>query len=80
MDLFSELVPNNYDEVRGRNLSTNRSISKDLSIFSAMFSVAYHEKMVNNGMDIDKRPVELTPALSYKIEQEKAICISKVAE
>ena len=31
-------------------------------------------------MDIDKKLVELAPALSYEIEQERAICISKAAE
>ena len=36
--------------------------------------------MVNNGMDVNERPVESTPALSYEMEQEKAIHISKAAE
>ena len=49
-------------------------------MFSAISSVAYHERMVNNGMDIDKGPVESTPTLSYEMEQEKAIHISKVVE
>ena len=47
---------------------------------STMSSVAYHERMVNNSIDIDEGPVESTPALSYEMEQEKAICISKAAE
>jgi len=32
---------------------------------SAMSSVVYHERMVNNGIDVDEGPVESTPALSY---------------
>ena len=80
MNPFSGPVPDNYNEIRGRNLFTNRSVSRDLSMFSALSLVAYHERMVNNGMDINKRPVESTPALSYDTEQEKAIHISKVAK
>ena len=47
---------------------------------SAMSSVAYYERMANNGMDINEGPVESTPALSYEMEQEKVIHISKAAE
>jgi len=35
---------------------------------------------LNNGMDIDSDPPVETPALSYKDERDKAICLSKVAE
>ena len=80
MDLLSEPAPDNYDEVRGRNISTNRSVSRNLLMSSARSSVAYHEKMVNNGMNVNEEPVEPTPALSYKMEQEKAIYISKAAK
>ena len=80
MDLLSEPAPDNYNEVRGRNLSTNRSVSRDLLMSSARSSVAYHERIVNNGMNVNEEPVEPTPALSYKTEQEKAIHISKVAK
>ena len=80
MDPLSEPVPDNYNKVRDRNLFTNRSVSRDSSMFSTMSLVAYHERMVNNGMDIDEGPVESTPALSYDTEQEKAIHISKVAK
>ena len=47
---------------------------------SIMFSVAYHERMVNNSIDVDEGLIESTSALSYETEQEKAICISKTAE
>ena len=80
MDPLSGPVPDNYNEVRDRNFFTNKSVSRDLSMFSTMSSVAYHERMVNNGMDINEGPVESTPALSYDTEQEKAIHISKVAK
>jgi len=36
--------------------------------------------MVNNGMDIDSEPVNNSPALSHKTEQERAIHISKAAK
>jgi len=80
MDPLSGPVPNNYDKVRDRNLFTNRSVSRNSLISSTMSSVAYYERMVNNGMDVDKGPVESTFALFYNTEQEKAIYISKVAE
>ena len=80
MDLLSGPVPNNYNEVRGKNLSTNRSVSRNLLMSSTMSSVVYHKRMVNNGMDVNERLVESTPALSYEIEQEKAIHISKAVE
>ena len=80
MDLLSGPAPDNYDKIRDRNLSTNRSISRDLSMSSAISSVAYHERMANNGMNINEGLVESTPALSYEMEQEKAIHISKTAE
>ena len=80
MNPFSGPVPDNYNEMRGRNFFTNKSVSRDLSMFSTLSLVVYHERMVNNGMDINERPVESTPALSYDTEQEKAIHISKMAE
>jgi len=35
--------------------------------------------MANNGMDIDPEPPAESPALSYKMEQEKITCLRKVA-
>jgi len=80
MDFLPGPTPDNHNEVRGRNLSTNRSVSRDSSMSSTKSSVTYHERMVNNGMDIDEEPVESAPALSYETEQERTICTSKVAE
>ena len=80
MDSLPGPIPNNHTKVRGRNLSTNRNASRDLSMSSTMSSVVYHEKMANNGMDVNEEPVVSTPALSYETKQEKAIHISKVAE
>ena len=37
---------------------------------STKSSVAYHERMANNGMDID---VDVSPTLFYEEEQEKAL-------
>ena len=49
-------------------------------MFSTMFSVVYYERMVNNNINVDEKLAESTYALSYEMEQEKAIYISKVAE
>ena len=67
MDIFSGTTPDNYDEVRGRPLSTNANISRDSSMPSARSSVAYHEKMeCNNDMVIDNDFNDSPPALSYE--------------
>jgi len=80
MDILAGSAPDNFDEVRGRNSSTNKNTSRDTSMSSTILSVTYHEKMVNNGMDIDSELVNNFPDLSYETEQEKAICISKATE
>ena len=80
MDFPTGPIPDNYDEVRGRNLSTNRSISRDVSMSSTKSSVVYHKRMVLNNLNDDNEPMDLTPALSYKTEQERALCFSKVAK
>ena len=49
-------------------------------MFSTILSVAYHERMANNGIDIDSEPVNNSPDLSYEMEQERAICFSKATE
>ena len=81
MDFLAGPAPDNYDEVRDRNLSTNRKISRDSSMSSAMFSVAYHERMEsNNNMVINDKRVDSSPVLSHKTEQEKALHVNKAAE
>ena len=68
MDFLPEPIPDNHNEVRGRNLFTNSSISRDLSMSSTKSSVTYHEKIVNNSMDINEELVKLTSALFYETE------------
>ena len=45
MDIFKGQSPDNYDEVRGRTLILNPSISRDTSMFFMKSSKAYHERM-----------------------------------
>jgi len=80
MDFPTGPIPDNYDEVRGRNLSTNRSISRDTSMSSTKSSVVYHERMVNNNLKDDNKPMDSVSALFYETEQKRAFRISKVAE
>ena len=80
MDFPIGPIPNNYDEVRGRTLSTKRSISRDTSMFSTRSSVVYHERIVHNNLKDDDNPMDSTPELSYEIEQKRAFYISKVAK
>ena len=68
--------PNNYDEVRGRPLSTDKNISRDLSMSFMISSIAYHKRMDrNNAMDINisDNSNDNTPVLSYEDEQERAL-------
>ena len=80
MDFHIGLIPDNYDEMRGRNLSTNRSISRDTSMSSTKLSVVYHEKIVSNNLKDDDEPMDSVPALSYETKQERAFHISKTAK
>ena len=81
MDIFSGIAPDNYDEVRGKSLSTNVNVSRDSSVSSTRSSVVYHEKMEqNNAMIIDDDPNDSSPALSYEDKQERAIQVSKAAD
>ena len=48
---------------------------------SSKSSVAYHEKMeLNNAIVIDDEIVNISSALSYEKDQEKALWVSKAAE
>ena len=80
MDFPIGPIPDNYDEMRGRNLSTNRSISRDTSMSSTKLSVVYHEKIVSNNLKDDDEPMDSVPALSYETKQERAFHISKTAK
>ena len=73
MDIPIGPVPVNGSKVRGRTFSTEKNYSRDTSMSSTWSSVIYHERMANNGMDVDPEPANNFPALSYKTEQEKAI-------
>ena len=71
---------NNFDEVRGRTLSSNGNISRDISMSFTKLSVVYHERMTTNNANNDDDPVNASSKLSYEIEQEKVFCVSKVAD
>jgi len=74
MDIFIGSSPDNFDEIRGRSLSTKGNISRDSSMSSTKSSIVYHKKMEhNNVMVIDGEMDNISPALFYKIDQEKAL-------
>jgi len=79
MDFLTGPTSDNYNEIRGRTLSTNKSIFRDISISSTKSSVIYYERMILNNLKDDDDPMDASPELSYKIEQEKTFYISKVA-
>ena len=68
MDFPTGPIPNNYDEVRGRTLSTKRSISRDTSMFSTRSSAMYHEKIVLNNSKDNDNPMNATSELFYETE------------
>ena len=80
MDFPTGFVPVNSFEIRGRTFSTEKNLSRDSLMSSTRSSVIYHERMANNSMDVDQEPTIKSPALSYEMEQEKALCLSKVTE
>jgi len=81
IDLFAEPYLDNYDEVRGRSLSTNKCTSKDSSMFSMKSSVVYHDRMeCNNTMVVNEEIVDVSSALSNKTGQIKALHVSKATE
>jgi len=80
MDIQLGLASNNFNKVRGRTLSSNRNISRDISISSTKSSVVYHERMTTNNANNDDDPVNVSPELSYETEQEKAFHVSKAAD
>jgi len=80
MDIPIGFVPVNGFEVRGRTSSTKKNFSRDFSMSSTQSFIIYHERMANNSMDIDQEPTVESPALSYKMEQEKALHLGKATE
>ena len=67
MDFLSGPVPDNYNEVRGRSLSTKGNISRDSSMFFMKSSIAYHKRIDhNNTIVIDNDMNDITPALFYE--------------
>ena len=81
MDFSAGSVPVNDFEVRGRTFFSNKIFSRDASMSSTQSSIIYHERMTKkNEMDVDSEPEDIFPALSYEMEQEKALQVSKVTE
>ena len=80
MDIQVGLAPNNFNKVRGKTLSSNRNISRNISISSTKPSVIYHKKMTINNIFNNDDLVDASPELSYETEQEKALHVSKIAD
>ena len=83
MNILKGQSSDNYDKMRGRSLSRNSSISRNTSISSMKSFKAYYKRIEwNNAMVIDKdnSNSKISSELSYKTSQEKALCLSMVAE
>ena len=75
----TEPIPDNYNEVRGRTLSTNKSIFRDTSMSSTKSSVIYHKRITLNNLKDNNNPIDVSFELFYETEQKKTFRISKVA-
>jgi len=80
MDKSTETSPEINVEVRRRTSFIKINLSRDISMSFTCSSVIYHERMANNGIDVDPDPSTDSPALSYEIEQEKLLHLRKAAE
>ena len=80
MDKSSGTSPKNNVEVRGRSSSIEINLSRNTSMSSTRSFVTYHKRMANNSMEIDTDPLTDSPALSYKMEQEKFHQFRKAAD
>ena len=78
MDILPGYSSDNYNEVRGRRVSHKSQGSRDSSMSSTKSSVIYHERMKCNNEDVNMD--DNSHALLYKITQEKAFQVSKVAD
>jgi len=68
-------------ETRGRSSHIEKNLSRDTSMSSTCSLIIYYERVaMNNDMDVDSDPSIESPALSYEMEQEKALRLSKVTE
>ena len=68
IDKSSGISPSNNVKIRGRTLSIKINLSRNTLMSSTCSSTIYHEKMANNGMDVDSDPPTNPPALSYETE------------
>ena len=66
-------------EVRGRIPTSTINLSRESSIAFSGWETPYHSRM-NDNMDCDSMIGDSTSELSYKTEQKKVLCVSKVAD
>ena len=78
IDKSSEQAPAFSFKVRGRKPTSTTNFSRESSMASSGQSTLYHKRMDLN-IDSDVTMEELTPKLSYKTEQKKALQGSMVA-
>ena len=79
-DIFIGTSSDNFNEVRERTLSSNVQVSRNSSVSFTKSSIAYHERMEHNNIMIEDVDIDnVSPGLSYKVIQEKAIQVSKAA-
>jgi len=77
---FAGPFSDNYNKMRDRIISPSIHVSRDLSVSSTKFSVAYHERMEHNNTTIEDVDMDnVSPRLPNKTIQKKAIWVSKMA-
>jgi len=79
MDSPKGQTPANDLKVRERTSSLATNISRESSMASSGRATPYHERM-DDQMDCDSEPRDMTPGLSYETEQEKTSRFNRALE
>ena len=79
MDISIGQVPANNCKVRGRTPTHTINLSRESSMASSSQATPYYDRM-DDKMDCKSTSGDMTPKLSYKTEQEKTLCTSKMAD
>ena len=79
IDISTGQVPANNCEVRGKTPTHTINLSRESSMVSFGQVTPYYDR-IDDKMDYKSTSRDMTPKLSYKTEQEKTSCTSKMAD
>jgi len=79
MDISTGQVPVNNCKVRGRTPTTALNLSRESLMASFGWATLYYDRM-DDKIDYESTSRDITPELSYKMEQKKTLHTSKTAD